>query len=318
MQEYIKKYFWLGGAIVVFICAILAAKTVNNLVAGKYLGASAEPAKVEPKKPTETSTATQTRSKTGEPLAKRNMFCSDCEPETPAPVDVASQTPSDPSMVPTTSLPLRLVATNVSSIGKYSFATIQNTSTEAQGAYWINHTIPGAGEVVKISGKYVDFRNTSSGRLERIALLDQPPVGARPTPAPSEAAPPTPAPGSQDEMSAKFDEGIKQVSENSYEIDRSLVDEVLANPMSAAKGARIVPSVKDGKANGFKLYAIRPNSVYAKLGFRNGDTLHAINGFDLTTPDKALEVYTKVKEASNLSVSVTRRGKPVTIDYSIR
>jgi general secretion pathway protein C len=119
-------------------------------------------------------------------------------------------------------------------------------------------------------------------------------------------------------MTALVDEGVKKVGENSYEIDRGLVDKVLANPMSVARGARIVPSVKNGKANGFKLYAIRPNSVYAKIGLRNGDTLHSINGFELSSPDKALEVYTKVKEASNLSVSVTRRGKPLNLDYSIR
>ena len=88
--------------------------------------------------------------------------------------------------------------------------------------------------------------------------------------------------------------------------------------MAVSRGARIVPSIKNGKANGFKLYAIRPSSVYSKIGLMNGDTIHAVNGFDLTTPDKALEVYTKVRESNNLSVTVTRRGKPVTLKYSIK
>jgi hypothetical protein len=34
--------------------------------------------------------------------------------------------------------------------------------------------------------------------------------------------------------------------------------------------------------------------------------------------DKALEVYTKVRESSRLSVSISRRGKPLTLDYTIR
>jgi general secretion pathway protein C len=66
------------------------------------------------------------------------------------------------------------------------------------------------------------------------------------------------------------------------------------------------------------LYAIRPSSVYAKLGLANGDTLQAINGFELTSADKALEVYTKLREATSLQVSVTRRGKDMTINYTIR
>jgi general secretion pathway protein C len=122
----------------------------------------------------------------------------------------------------------------------------------------------------------------------------------------------------KDDLQAAIDSGIKKIDDSNYEIDRALVDKVLANPMAIAKGARVVPAVKNGKADGFRLYAIRPSSVYSKLGFSNGDTLHSINGFELTSADKALEVYTKLKEANSLQIEVTRRGKPVTINYSIK
>jgi general secretion pathway protein C len=172
--------------------------------------------------------------------------------------------------------------------------------------------------VERITGVYVDFHNPGTNRLERISLLD---TARPPEPPPPPVATPSTTPASTepaDELTAKLDQGIRKMSEDSYEVDRSLVNELLANPMSVARGARIVPSVKDGQPNGFKLYAIRPNSVYAKLGMRNGDTISSVNGFDLSSPDKALEVYTKVREASNLSVSVIRRGKPTTLNYNIR
>jgi general secretion pathway protein C len=111
---------------------------------------------------------------------------------------------------------------------------------------------------------------------------------------------------------------VNKVSDTEFEIDKKVVDKILENPMSVARGARIVPSIKNGKANGFKLYAIRPSSVYAKIGLMNGDTIHSINGFELSSPDKALEVYTKVREATSLSVNATRRGKPVSLNYSIK
>ena len=66
------------------------------------------------------------------------------------------------------------------------------------------------------------------------------------------------------------------------------------------------------------IHAIRPSSIYAKLGLSNGDTIHSINGFELDSLDKGLEVYQKVRDASGLQVSVTRRGKPMTINYSIK
>ena len=124
--------------------------------------------------------------------------------------------------------------------------------------------------------------------------------------------------GDGDDLQASIDNGIKKIDDSTYEIDKKLVDQVLANPMAVAKGARVVPAVKNGKPDGFKLYAIRPSSVYAKLGLTNGDTIQSINGFELTTADKALEVYTKLREATSLEMEVTRRGKPVTLKYTIR
>lgn len=309
MQDYIKKYFWALPVVVVIVCSSLSGRAVNHYVEGGCIGERAEAPKVEAPRNVAASTQTATRSKVGEPLVKRNMFCSECVPPEPT-----AETPlAEGDTVPLTSLPLVLVATNVAGNEAFSFATIRNDSSEKQGAYWIGDNIPEAGKIEKIGGKNVIFRNTSGNRLERIALLDAPaPKVAK---APEKATKPR---GDKDDIMAEVDAGVKKVNDTTFEIDRALVDKVLANPMAVARGARVVPSIKDGKNNGFKLYAIRPSSVYSKLGMRNGDTIHAVNGFDLTTADKALEVYQKVKESSNLSVTVTRRGKPVTLTYTIR
>jgi general secretion pathway protein C len=313
MQDLVKKYFWLVGIIVVMGSAGLAAKGVSHILEGALLTDSAELPEVEPIEPAQRQPARERRSKAGTVVATRNMFCSDCAPEVPA--DQAD-TPVDPNAVPITSLPLELLATNVSREAKQSFATIRNTSTASQGAYWAEQEIPGAGKVERIAGGFVDFRNTSTNRLERISLFNV----AQPVapPPPVEAAVGERPTEPTDELSAKIDQGIKKVSEDSYEVQRDLVNSLLSNPMAMARGARVVPSVKDGVPNGFKLYAIRPSSVYGKIGLRNGDTVTAVNGFDLSSPDRALEVYTKVREASNLSVSVLRRGKPMTLNYTIR
>ncbi len=318
MQDYVKKYFWVGGIIVVVAAASLSARAANHVLAGTLLVDSDQPAEVapaaRPKRPTSAR-----RSKRSAPIADRNMFCSDCVVEEEKPPEPADDTPTD--AVPSTSLPLELLATNVSDKDEHSFATVRNTTSESQGAYWMGKDIPGAGPITRITGKYVDFRNTSSGRLERIALLDVKTTSKRSTPRPRPTATPsrpTTRRGQNDELSALIEQGVRKVSDDRYDIDRSLVDKVLANPMAVARGARVVPSVKDGKANGFKLYAIRPSSVYSKIGLRNGDTVTSINGFELSSPDKALEVYTKVREASNLQVTVLRRGQPVTMTYNIR
>lgn len=315
MQDYIKKYFWVLGPVTLIICAVLLARSVNNIVEGAFLSDSRTPVIAPQAQTSRRPAVAPVRSKTGEELVSRNMFCSDCQPAEAPPAEAVAQ--DTPGSVPYTALPLQLVATSVSSAPEFSFATIRNITSAAEGAYWVGQMIPGAGKVEVVAGKYIDFRNDSSKRLERLALLGQERRPAPPAPT-TEEPPPVAATGTGTPDELGLDEGIKQIDESNYEIARNLVDKVLANPMSVARGARVVPSVKDGKPNGFKLYAIRPSSVFAKIGLRNGDTIHTVNGFDLTTPDKALEVYTKVREASNLTVTVTRRGQPVTLNYSIR
>jgi general secretion pathway protein C len=81
--------------------------------------------------------------------------------------------------------------------------------------------------------------------------------------------------------------------------------------------ARIIPYVEEGKPIGFKLYAIRPNTLYSKLGLRNGDVVLKVNGVAITDPESALQVYEGMKEAKTVSLDVVRRGKPKTIKIEI-
>ncbi|MBT8492326.1 MAG: hypothetical protein KJO07_04640 [Deltaproteobacteria bacterium] len=314
LGELLQKYFWIVPAIVIIICATFSAKAVNYYVSGKVLGPSDKPPKVprtaNAKGPAKTKA---TKSKDSGPLAKRNMFCHECEPVEPVASDAPA--PADGS-VPATSLPLELVATNVGSKPDYSFATIRNTSSNKAGAYELGQQIPDAGEVTAIRGKYVDFRNKSNRRLERINLMAKKAPKAKPKPVAAKGASKTR--GARAELMSLVDESVNKVDDSTYEIDRKLVDKITSNPALVARGARVVPSIKNGKTVGFKLYAIRPSSVFAKIGLMNGDTLHSINNFELTSLDKGLEIYTKVREASNLSVNVTRRGKQMTLKYRIK
>ena len=310
MQDVLKRYFWLVGALAVMLSAYFASTTVGAILEAKFLPASKEAPRITPVQQDSSKPAVAVRSKAGQPLSDRDMFCSDCKPVAPPP---GSDVAVAPGGVVPTQLHLQLIATSISTKDEDSFATILNTDTASQGGYFIGDKIPSAGVVKEIKYKYVDFDNPTTNRRERISLLGDAPPPAQPPPAVAQA-PANP----EDEMAAAVAAGVKKIDDNNYEISRALVEQVLANPMAMSKGARVVPSSKDGKPNGFKLYAIRPGSVYSEIGLANGDTIHAINGFDLGSPDKALEVYTKIKEATSLTVAVTRRGKETTINYTIK
>ncbi len=116
----------------------------------------------------------------------------------------------------------------------------------------------------------------------------------------------------------ELDQGIEKISDSKFNIQRSIVDKVLANQGSIMKTARVIPHEEDGRVVGVKLYGIRRTSLLGKLGIRNGDMLRTINGFDMTSPDTALEAYSRLRTADALSVALKRQNKEMTIEYNIQ
>ena len=87
---------------------------------------------------------------------------------------------------------------------------------------------------------------------------------------------------------------------------------------SLATEARIVPYFENGESKGFKLYSIKPNSLIAKVGIMNGDIIRKVNGYDINSPEKALQVYSLLKSENRISIDITRNGRPKTFEYEIK
>ncbi len=114
--------------------------------------------------------------------------------------------------------------------------------------------------------------------------------------------------------SAPGDLTVQQTGPNSYRLSREDLNRATANLNSLASEARIVP---DKQENGFKIFSIRPGSIWQKIGIQNGDVIKSINGIELSSPDKALEAYGRLRNASKLSLDIVRRGKRETMEYTI-
>ncbi|MCK5807734.1 hypothetical protein KAH37_01985 [bacterium] len=106
---------------------------------------------------------------------------------------------------------------------------------------------------------------------------------------------------------------VQKVGENQYVLKRAELQKMTSNLNALARQARIVPA----KEGGFKIYAIKKNSIYRSIGIKNGDVIKSINGIELSSPDKALEAYSRLQTASKLSLDVKRRGETMTLDYSV-
>ena len=107
---------------------------------------------------------------------------------------------------------------------------------------------------------------------------------------------------------------IRNVGPNQYVVKREDLNKATGNLGALASQARIVPSAKD---NGFKIFSIAKDSLYSKIGIQNGDVLKSINGIELSSPDKALEAYSRLQNASKLSLDIVRKGQNETLEYTI-
>lgn len=147
----------------------------------------------------------------------------------------------------------------------------------------------------------------------------------RPNSAPQAAAAPPVAPpigaaaaGGAPAIDPSISKGIVRVSANEFNVDRGVVDKILENQAELMKTARIVPEQENGKVVGIRLFGVRNDTLLGVLGMENGDRLETINGFDMTSPEKALEAYARLRTADHLTIKVNRRGSPTNIDYNIK
>jgi general secretion pathway protein C len=111
---------------------------------------------------------------------------------------------------------------------------------------------------------------------------------------------------------------IKRVGSTEFIVDRSAVDSILAKQAVLMKSVKIRPNSRNGKVESLSVARVRPDTLLGTLGIQNGDQIKAINGFSLTSPEKALEAYSRMRTASELNLEIVRHGKPLTIRYRIR
>jgi general secretion pathway protein C len=162
---------------------------------------------------------------------------------------------------------------------------------------------------------------SSPGALCQVLLFrttpPAPPAAAAPSASADVPPPPQPsrgAPTVPPDIASK----IKKVSDTEFQVDHAVIDNILEHQADLMKSARIVPESKDGKVLGIRLFGIRPDTLLGTLGIQNGDRLESINGFNMGSPEKALEAYARLRTATSLNVKVSRRGAPLSIDYSIK
>jgi general secretion pathway protein C len=101
-------------------------------------------------------------------------------------------------------------------------------------------------------------------------------------------------------------------------VSRTLVDQAMGNMNHLMRQARVRPHFTDGKPGGLTLTRIQRNSIFRRLGLRNGDIITGVDGKPISSVDDALAFYNSLKSAAEVSLQIKRRGRLSNMEYSIR
>ena len=101
-------------------------------------------------------------------------------------------------------------------------------------------------------------------------------------------------------------------------VSHSDMQESLKNINRLLSEVRIRPHFKNGKADGLAITRIKANSIFAKLGLRDGDIVQGINGRSIKSPDDILSLYKKLRSGSHVSLQINRKGQQRTINYKFK
>ncbi len=111
--------------------------------------------------------------------------------------------------------------------------------------------------------------------------------------------------------------GIRSLGDNRWIISQAEIDKARGNLGSLLKQARMEPYVVNGQTEGFVVRMIRPRSLLANLGMKVGDVVSSVNGVELNSPEKALQVFQQLREAKRLTVDLTRGQEKMTFEYEV-
>ncbi len=202
-----------------------------------------------------------------------------------------------------------LLATLVADPPEFSSALIaEQKGADGALGYGIGDNLLGEGEIVRIEPRKVYVKRLN-GSIEYISMEDgqcyekDKRKGGR---------------KSSKKGKDEEEDGITKEGPNKFIVDQELIDKVMENPEQLYSQIRATPHKDGSTVDGYRLSGIRRRSLFYKLGIKNGDIVHSVNGTTLDSMSSAMGAYNSLQNDKNFTFEVTRRNKRQTFEYEVR
>ena len=112
---------------------------------------------------------------------------------------------------------------------------------------------------------------------------------------------------------------ITETGDGNYAISRRYLNSQLANMNQLITEVRAVPNIsKDGTADGFKLFSVKKGSLFDRIGLKNRDVLKRVNGVEIDSAEKGLELFQALRNETDFSVDLERNNSKKSLQFSVQ
>jgi general secretion pathway protein C len=297
MPRWILPINILLGLVIIGVSALIAADLIGSKLST-----------LSPKKPQNAATFAPAAQASEDlpafaPILEKGLFGKATQGKlTPIAQGNAAQKPGAAPAPPAPAVgDLTLLGTAVGSF-RETFALVVQGSTHEERVFRLGETVFSAGPLVSVKKDVAEI--LVGGR--RVKILTPNAVGAQGAGQPMQ---PAPQPGG----------GLAaQTSSGNYVVDQRALNAALDNIGQAMTDARLLPSMKEGKVEGFRASEVKPQGIFGTIGIRNGDVLVRMNDFPIDSPEKAIQSFASLKGQSKIKLDLIRDGQPTTFNYDIR
>jgi general secretion pathway protein C len=110
---------------------------------------------------------------------------------------------------------------------------------------------------------------------------------------------------------------VEKLGEDHYRLPRDTVSQVLLDRTELTEAIKAVPTTAGDDVVGFKLFAVRPSSLAAKLGLRNFDRVTGLDELAFETEANVIAAYHRVATAPRVGLHYVRAQQRHTVVIEI-
>lgn len=200
-----------------------------------------------------------------------------------------------------TQLQLKLWGT-VSGDTENTYAVIEDTQKREQSLYRIGDTIQNATVKMILREKVV----LNVENRDEVLVMEEPGTSGGASPMLAGRGSPAPVVSTAPAM------------EQRITLQRAMIEDAFQDVNRLMSEVAITPYMQDGRPEGLAFNNIRPNSIFRRMGLRNGDVLLGVNGQQIQSMEDAMQLYNDLRSSDEVQLQLMRRGQERNITYNLR